>query len=242
MTTRSSSLLRICSVLAACWAAAVRGADAGGYDSVYRALATDSSGVVTEQFLAEGKVDLRDAKFSEFFLEKMNRPRQRGESPVEVMKRLLALKPASSYEWLLRNYDKLGPAGRMNLVMSLARAEYTETYDLLTLLVQDKTLVPDTWRGKLDVDGATSWEWRVCDSAYVALINRLIVDGRDVPDEMPKLISHELPIAQRNAIIARFVSWWKTQRPTVLSEKRSLSAEFPEVGQALTAIKARNER
>lgn len=185
--------------------------------------------------IVEQGFDLNRAEVSEFMLAKMNKVKMRGDTPSDVMRKLLEADPGKAMEWLLEVYPRLEPAGRANLIGSFGDLDAMEIFPLLTSMLDDRSFVVNEYAAKIWPGPEDYLHMRVCDDAYNRLILYLGYDSGRFPAAFPKVLGPYRPIEFRDQTISDFKVWWKGAMNSFVRQKQSLSASHPAIDRKLKA-------
>jgi hypothetical protein len=193
----------------------------------------------SQKKLIRSVFDLDNREVSEFMIEAMNRPQQRGmRSAAQVMACILDVNPGKGIGWLIDHRKEFTVAGRSHLIESLRFLNAAEAYEIVLELLGDHsvTVVPDReptddYQGNL----------RVCDYACNTL-QEMTEREHKSKSARKRWIFSSTKIEDRNRIVEYWSEWRKNQWPTICKSKPSLADDTPGLKDKIIAFQRQSEK
>jgi hypothetical protein len=157
-----------------------------------------------------------------------------------VLTTLLNRHPAETFEWILDNYREMTPFGHAMLANSLAGFKYQESCRLLVLMQSDQNTVVDERAASVAPISPTRpyVHLRVCDYAFNSLVKTLKKDEK-LPSDLPKRLSWDTSIIERDKAIEHLVEWWNHESARVLQQRATVTVNRPSIENKIQALKVK---
>lgn len=162
-------------------------------------------------------------------------------NPGDVLACINHFFPNQGLKWIVSNFLKFNPIGRVRIIESLRLCDCVESYQILQLLLDDKSYAPNS-----SIRTTKIMQYRVCDRAFKILEMMILFNNKETvrktgyfQNQKKYDMNSSLPINLRNENIEYLKKWWVHNKDLILmaKEHRHDSTFLPLLSKAIQSQK-----